>query len=116
MALTECRPSSVTIDGAYPTVVSLRGEHDAETAPALWNTLAGAVTLDDAALVVDLRDVSFMDAATIGVIIRTRNLLHLHSRSLIIRAPSSCARRVLVLCGLSHLLDQRLSAVEASAR
>ena len=69
----------------------------------LSDTLARAVTLDDADVVVDLRDVLFMDAATLGSIVAARNRLRSQSRSLTLRAPSSSADRVLRLCGLTDL-------------
>ena len=60
---------------AARTVVWLRGEHDVSTVAALSETLARAIALDDADLVVDLSDVQFMGAATVGVIVRARELL-----------------------------------------
>jgi anti-sigma B factor antagonist len=89
------------------TVVWLRGEHDASTVPALWETIDGAIARDDADLVVDLSGVEFMGSATVGVIIRARELLRPRSRSLTVRCPSRCAQRVLDLYGLSDLLDPR---------
>ena len=49
------------------TVVWLRGEHDISTVDALANVLARAIAFDDD-VVVDLCDVEFMGAATVGVI------------------------------------------------
>ncbi len=49
-----------------------------------------------------------MGAATVGVIIRARELLRLRSRSLVLRSPSRCARRILHLCGAADLLDPHL--------
>jgi hypothetical protein len=69
--------------------------------------MAQAVALDDADVVVDLSDVQFMGAATVGVIIRARELLRLQSRSLALRSPSKCARRILDVCGHADLLDRR---------
>jgi anti-sigma B factor antagonist len=88
-------------------VVWLRGEHDVSTVAALAEAMARAVALDDRDVVVDLSGVQFMDAATVGVIIRARDLLRLRSRSLRLRSPSTRARRVFDLCGLADLLDPR---------
>jgi len=93
-------------DGAR-TVVWLRGEHDVSTVAALSETMARAIARDDADLVVDLSDVQFMGAATVGVIARARELLALRSRSLTLRSPPRCARRILDLSGHSYLLDPR---------
>lgn len=89
------------------TVVWLRGEQDVTTVAALSQALARGIALDDADLVVDLSEVRFMDAATIGVIIRARNVLRLRSRSLALRSAWGLTRRVLDLCGLVDLIDLR---------
>jgi anti-anti-sigma factor len=113
MAPTE--PSSLTVSrrgllgfarrDAARTVVWLRGEHDVSSVAALSETMARAIALDDADLVVDLSDVQFMGAATVSVLVRARELLRTRSRSLLVRSPSRCARRVLELCGDTELLD-----------
>ena len=87
------------------TVVWLRGEHDICTVAALSQILARAIALDDGDLVVDLSGVQFMDAATVGVILRARDFLRLQSRSVALRSPSPCAARVLDLCELGDLLE-----------
>jgi anti-anti-sigma factor len=89
------------------TAVWLRGEHDDSTVAALSETMARAIARDDADLVVDLSEVQFMGAATVGVIVRARELLGLRSRTLALRNPSRCARRILDLCGQADLLDPR---------
>jgi anti-anti-sigma factor len=91
------------------TVVWLRGEHDVSTVAALSETLARAIALDDADVVVDLSEVHFMGAATVGVIIRAREFLRLRSRFLVLRSPSECARRFVELCGHSDLLEPRIA-------
>jgi anti-anti-sigma factor len=91
------------------TVVWLRGEHDVSTVAALSETMARAIALDDADVVVDLSEVQFMGAATVGVIIRAREFLRLRSRQLVLRSPSECARRILDVCGHSDLLDPRIA-------
>jgi anti-anti-sigma factor len=85
------------------TVVWLWGEQDLATLAALSDTLSRALTLDDADVVVDLSDVLFMDAGTLGSIVAARNQLRSQSRSLTLRAPSSSADRLLRLCGLTNL-------------
>jgi anti-anti-sigma factor len=90
-------------DAETCTVVWLWGEQDLATLAALSDTLARAVTSDDADVVVDLSDVLFMDAATLGTIVAARNQLRSQSRNLTLRAPSSSADRVLRLCGLTDL-------------
>jgi anti-anti-sigma factor len=86
-------------------VVRLRGEHDLSTVAVVSETMAWAIDQDDADVVVDLSDVQFMGAITVGVLIRARGLLRTRSRSLMVRSPSRCARRVLELCGATDLFD-----------
>jgi len=91
--------------GSEGTVVWLAGEHDASTVAALASSLARAVAVDSADLIVDLSGVSFMGAETVGVIIRTSQLLRLHGRILVLRSPSRLAQRVLSLCGRADLMS-----------
>ena len=53
-----------------PVVVWLWGEHDLSTDDALCATLARAIALDGASLVLDLSEVNFMAPSTLGVIVR----------------------------------------------
>ena len=97
---------------AETTVVWLRGDHDFSTTSSLIQTIKEAVALDETFLTIDLSNVQFMDAATIGIMIRTRNYFLRLRRSLTLRAPSSQARRVLDVCGLTDfLVDQSSPAV-----
>ena len=97
--------AAATVRDTNRGVVWVRGEQDLSTVPSLSATIARAMTLDDADLVLDFSGVHFMDASTVGVIVRTRTFLRLQSRSLVLRSPSSCTRRILELCGLEDLLD-----------
>ena len=106
-------PSRLPAD-ADRGVIWLRGEHDVATVAALSMTIAGAMTRDDNDVVVDLSEVEFMDAATVSVIVRTRQVLHVQSRSLLLRAPSPCAARVLRICGIG-LNETRPAALIAAA-
>jgi anti-anti-sigma factor len=85
-------------------VVWLRGEHDISTDGALRLTLAGAIALDSAGLVLDLSAVKFMGASTLEVIVRAREFLRQQSASLTVRSPSAFVRRIVSVCGLDDLL------------
>ena len=105
-SVTSCRgPVAFPARDCDRTVVWLRGEHDVSTVAALSQTMARAIALDDGDLVIDLSGVDFMDAATVGVIVRARDFLELQSRSLTLRAPSTCAARVLDLCDLADVRE-----------
>ena len=83
-------------------LVCLRGEYDLSTAPALASLLAGAIARDGTDVVLDLSGVDFIDAATVGVIIRAREFLQQRSRSLTLRSPSPCARDASSACVASR--------------
>jgi anti-anti-sigma factor len=97
------------------TVVWLRGDHDIATVPGLIETFARAIALDESDLVVDLSEMRFMGGATVGVLMRTREILHGRSRSLAVRGPSATARRALELCGVWELLGSPASIVPETA-
>ena len=86
-------------------VISVVGEHDISTLPLLNGTLARAISADGAKVVVDLSAVTFLDASTIGALIRARNTLRHQSRILTLRSPSRCAGRLLDLCGMTGLVE-----------
>ncbi|MDO8363143.1 MAG: STAS domain-containing protein [Actinomycetota bacterium] len=82
------------------------GEQDMATRMHLSVVLAEAAGLDDADIVVDLSEVTFMDASTVGALVMARDRLRALSRSLTVRDPSPPARRLLDLCGLERLIDE----------
>lgn len=88
------------------TVVWLTGEHDIATSMELSVTLAEAAGRDDADIVVDLSDVTFMDASTIDALVVARDDLRACSRSLHVRTPTPRARRLFNLCGLADMIDE----------
>jgi anti-anti-sigma factor len=94
---------SVRRDHAGRTVYSLRGDHDASTAAALSSDLARVMTEDDTDVVLDLSEVNFMGASTVGIIVNARAFLEQQHRRLIVQLPTPCARRVLEICGLADL-------------
>jgi anti-anti-sigma factor len=110
MSIVSCVTVSLLF-GATPaeqadgvTVVWLRGEHDASNARYLSEAIRRAVDVDGADVTLDLRDVTFMSCATVGVIVAARQLCEARSLKLRLRDPSRCARRLLDLCSLDALL------------
>ena len=90
---------------AAPGVVWITGEQDLANVRELAAALARAAAVADADLVVDLSGVEFMDASTVGVILRLRNLRAAQSAPFCVRAPSPVATRVLSACGLLELVQ-----------
>ncbi len=87
------------------TVVWLEGEHDIATVLELSSTLNRAISIGDADVIVDLSGVTFLGATALNALLRGRNVLRNQSRRLSIRAPSASAQRLLVLCGLTDLVE-----------
>lgn len=98
--------------GPPEVVVCLRGDHDLATVAELSAIVAQAMAVGDTDVVVDLSRVTLMTAATVGVLVRARELLRVGSRSLVVRSPSKRARRVLELSDLRGLIEPRPAGVE----
>lgn len=86
-------------------VVAMRGEHDPSTVVALSEMISSAIAIDDADLVVDASEVTFLDASAVGVLVRAHIFLDERSRSLLVRSPSACVRRILDICELFALIE-----------
>lgn len=86
-------------------VVWLEGEQDLFTAASLRDVLTAVTAASDGDVVVDMSQVTFIDAAALAVIIRDRNRLLELRRRLSVRAPSPPACRMLDLCSLWELAD-----------
>ena len=103
--------------GAHPAspIVTMVGEYDVATAGALSGRFSAAIALAETDLVVDLSEVSFMDAATVSVIVRATVFLRDHGRVLRLRDPSPCARRILGICDLDSLIEPEAEAIPVGA-
>lgn len=95
--------ASLTVDKSA-VVVRARGEFDFSTCQALTAVLTQA---GDAGLpvVVDVADVSFMDAACLGVIARARDKLTLAGLELRVVGAHGVVRRVFELTDLASILS-----------
>ncbi|WP_152644812.1 STAS domain-containing protein [Kitasatospora griseola] len=86
-----------------PFVVRVNGEIDLDTAPALRRALAAALDAHRE-VVLDLSEVTFMDCAGLGAVVRARNQADRSGRRLILRGASGCVVRLLELTGLQRRL------------
>jgi anti-sigma B factor antagonist len=93
---------TICTDGAC-VVVTAVGDFDAWSLNALRSGLAhGARSAPRMRL--DASAVTFVDAATLGVLVATRRIAQANACAFEIVAPSPQVRRVLAVTGLSHLL------------
>jgi anti-sigma B factor antagonist len=90
--------SKVTGDAAS---VVVRGEVDMATAPQLREELTGLVDSGVTRLVLDCRELHFLDSSGIGVLIAVHKLLD-ESGSLVLESPPAHVRKVLDLTGVSE--------------
>lgn len=86
------------------TVVWLDGECDIATVFVLDEALTKAISDDRSDLIVDLSGVTFIGTVTIDALIKARNFLRRQSRSLTVRSPSRCARRLLTVSWYADLI------------
>ena len=89
----------ITPDDDGNRTVTLSGEIDLGSAPAVWDALQPA--LEDAKrVVVDLSDVRFIDSTGLSVLVRAHRRLSHNGGILVVRSPSEMAGRVLRVTGL----------------
>ena len=89
-------------------IVAVRGELDLYPAPDLRSLLLGAIQAGRSAVVLDLRDTTFLDSTALGVIIAAMKALRIRSGRLVLVNDRTSITKTLAITGLDHLL-----AVEA---
>ena len=93
------------IDGDVATV-SVRGEIDVATAPQLRETLHELVQGGATRIVLECRELAFLDSSGIGLLVATRKRLG-DGGELVIDSPPSHVRKVLELTGVTEELSLR---------
>lgn len=86
-------------------VVALRGEADVSTRHELCDILSRAIARGPGDVLIDLTDVSFVDAATGRILASAQQLLKKDHRGLGFRTPPYSAQRVLHLFGMTDLIQ-----------
>jgi stage II sporulation protein AA (anti-sigma F factor antagonist) len=86
-------------------IVNVAGELDPLTAETLDDQVDGLVLAGYPSVVLDLREVTFLDSSGLRALIRAHGEMARHGRSLQLRSPSQSVRRVLELTGLVDYLD-----------
>jgi anti-sigma B factor antagonist len=94
------------------TVVGLFGEHDVDSEAELSDALTRICGVGSAGdVVVDLSQATFVDSTTLATLLGARNLMLRQGRTLVLRAPSSQARRLLALCGLIVFVEPATAGI-----
>jgi anti-anti-sigma factor len=93
--------------GDGTAIVRLRGEADMSVENCLRAALHEAVTTapPPSAVIIDLRDLTFLDCAAVRVLLEASNLAQAAAVPLVVRDPQPLARRVLRALGLWELLS-----------
>ena len=86
-------------------VLSVSGDIDMATAPALHEARAHTADTSAAAICVDLNDVGFMDSTGLRALVTIHEALDHPRRRLVIVCPAGPARRTLELSGLLGVLN-----------
>lgn len=81
-------------------VLKLHGELDSWAQPQFAAALAG-IEASHACVVLDLADLDFVDAGSMGLIQQARKRARLRGTDLVLRSPSPHLSRILELTGLS---------------
>lgn len=92
--------------------VSLRGEVELVSVPALTAALDDAIRITSGPFVIDLSAVDFLDSSGIGCLVRARALLGQDDRQLVLICPPGSARRALLLTGIDDLVPLYASREE----
>jgi anti-sigma B factor antagonist len=95
--------TEVASEGA--TVIYVRGEIDLATVGRLRDVIEPHLGPDQT-IVLDLAGVEFMDSSALHVLEQARGTLTADGGSLILRNPSTAARRLLTVAGAEDLLDE----------
>ena len=103
-----------TIEGEV-LIVAVRGELDLYTAPDLRSLLLGAIQNGRGAVVLDLRETTFLDSTALGVIIAAMKALRIRSGRLVLVNDRTSITKTLAITGLDHLLTVE-SALEDAVR
>jgi anti-anti-sigma factor len=85
--------------------IAVAGELDIASEPELAGALGRALEATPGAIVVDLRDVAFMDSTGIRALAQARQRCTEAGRRLLLMSPSPHVLRPLEICGLAKTFD-----------
>ncbi len=86
-------------------VITVSGEVDLYSSPQLRSEITSAFGLNKSQVVVDLRNVNYMDSSGVATLIEGLRTSREKNMKLILMAPSTPVRKVLELSRLSTVFD-----------
>jgi anti-sigma B factor antagonist len=101
--------------GASGILLAVSGELDIATAPELRDRLTAAIEAGATRVVVDLRDVTFMDSVAMAAILHARTQLGEDGRLAVVLGAESYTQLVFEIAGLPRclsLFETRAAAVK----
>jgi anti-sigma B factor antagonist len=105
---SESGPSFVIgFDGGRP-VLAVAGEIDISTADE-FRLAVDCVIEVHGRIDIDLRETTFMDSTSLGVLIDAHHRLGQNHEAVVIRDPSPMVARVLEITGIDRLIDVRVN-------
>ena len=102
--------------GGDAFVVTLCGEIDLHTAPALEQALQGVIGLGGTSVALDLADVSFVDSTTLAIVLRYHERLQDRGGKLVLVTEDRRVLRTFEVTGLDRVLaiERRLADAVAA--
>jgi anti-sigma B factor antagonist len=91
--------------GTTGTLLRVSGELDIATAPDLRDRLTAAIDRGAKGVVVDLRDVTFMDSVAMAAILHARTQLGAKGRLAVVLGADSYTQLVFEIAGLPRCLE-----------
>ena len=94
-------------------VLTLQGEIDVYTAPRLRQSIADLVTAGARLVVVDMKDIDFLDSTGVGVLVQALRRLQARDGDLVIVVTQEKILKIFDITGLNRAFSIRSSLQEA---
>ncbi len=94
----------VSVSRNNPQVMQIGGEIDYSSADQFYNFLAEAVAKRKRSLILNLKDLNYLDSAGLQTLFRLWKKLSKHGRKIILVNPKPGIRRLLEISGFSKFL------------
>ena len=92
-------------EGEAEYLIDLAGELDLSTAPQLWAAIDSAIAGGHQRLVLDLKDLTFVDSTGLGVFVRAGKELRSVGGGLALRSPGERVSKLLEITKLGDVFE-----------